>query len=595
MTFPGPDNGLPREQESARTELDPFLISLHTDYGIAPEHLYHLSQLREFDQFKEAARHIKDDLDEDPENRTGGTLVLDGPMRSGKTLSAVALAHMLADKHIAVAKPTADTRDTTMRSNSGLEIPCSIRFNGDLSEYEAELLEADALFLDELHFSPHQLPYILQIVETRRELGKWTVISGLDKDFAGRPMAYPRFEGDTNPITSEDIEGIATEHIRMTADCDRCSEPATHSMRTVDRFDGKGYWPAYSDDPIRLPEGEGVADYCAHCSECHCMADELTADDETLRGSNFLDELETALEVLTTAEQKPWEAVEVTYETWKRGCMMRWRAISEQDPTILTRFEVAELIRLFNIFELRTQTMELIDEVTEEEPDFAIKQFSVEGGVGVGKTTLVDAMRGEFYLLPAEEDVELNRWLVASNSKDDPQMVKDSAFTSQLHFRLSKLEQMMRRSHQIAWMRKHFPDMPIPALGLDRGLEGDNVFITEFVEKDGITVTDSILLANISQAVLSGMPFEEYTIHLTAVDDKIIQRVTDRGRPYELANMERQVDMNRRMLSHFRRQQQRGMLNGHYAEIDTSELTPLEVFQQMRAEIGDKLPVRPAA
>lgn len=200
-----------------------------------------------------------------------------GAMRARKTPEAVLAAEreqIARNDHrpVLFLKPGADTRDTDMRSFSGLSRKCE-RLPSNPKEtldlLRERLTHKSICVIDEVQFLP--LPddhnYHAMIVGWYMELfidaakeGCAIFLAGLDADFLGQPFK----------ISRSLLLDPRVRRVQLYPVCTTCgSEHATLTQRL---FHGK---PAPRSMPSILPEGENKAvTYEPRCLHCHVVEDE---------------------------------------------------------------------------------------------------------------------------------------------------------------------------------------------------------------------------------------------------------------------------------------------------------------------------------
>ena len=127
----------------------------------------------------------------------------------------------IAKRKFQLFKPSVDNRysETEVVSHSGQRMKCDVVSNtGDI----LEKVEWDTLIvgIDEAQFFG---PDLLCAVNVLATLGKRIIVAGLDMDSTGAPFG---------PMPK--LLAIAEEVTKLTAVCEVCGEPATHTHRKSD-------------------------------------------------------------------------------------------------------------------------------------------------------------------------------------------------------------------------------------------------------------------------------------------------------------------------------------------------------------------------
>ena len=152
--------------------------------------------------------------------RTGRVEVICGSMFSGKSeelLRRLKRAR-IAKKKYQLFKPAIDDRYSTTEvvSHSGDRLDCQVLKNSyqiiDSLENNTEIVAFDeAQFFDSM---------LLETVTSLANMGKRVIIAGLDMDSSGKPFG-------PMPL----LLAVAEEVLKLTAVCEECGEPATHTYR----------------------------------------------------------------------------------------------------------------------------------------------------------------------------------------------------------------------------------------------------------------------------------------------------------------------------------------------------------------------------
>jgi len=150
--------------------------------------------------------------------------VICGPMFSGKSEELLRRLKRadIAKRKSQLFKPECDKRysKTEVATHSGEKRKCEVIEK----DREEEILKSvysdtDVVALDEAQFFG---VYILEVALTLSRAGKRVIIAGLDMDSNGVPFG---------PIP--ELLAVAEDITKLTAVCEVCGEPATHSYRKV--------------------------------------------------------------------------------------------------------------------------------------------------------------------------------------------------------------------------------------------------------------------------------------------------------------------------------------------------------------------------
>jgi thymidine kinase len=185
---------------------------------------------------------------------SGWLKVIAGPMYSGKTEEMLRLLHReyYADKAVVAFRPAADTRDeeNSLLSRSGIYFPAiTVKSSFAIADFLINNAPKDVVAIDEAQFFDSELP---EIVDGLADMGKTVLVSGLDKDFLGRPFG---------PMG--DLLVMADEVVKLSAICATCKQSASRTQRLIDGG------PATADDPLVVIGGKGDDRYEARCREHH--------------------------------------------------------------------------------------------------------------------------------------------------------------------------------------------------------------------------------------------------------------------------------------------------------------------------------------
>ena len=146
--------------------------------------------------------------------------VICGPMFSGKSEELLRRLNRasIAKRKFELFKPAIDDRysEDEVVSHSGQAMSCTPLINAhDIVEQIAK--DTKIVAVDEAQFFDFRL--VATVLELTRQ-GKRVVIAGLDMDSSGVPFG---------PVPQ--LMAMAEEVTKLTAVCEACGEPATHSYR----------------------------------------------------------------------------------------------------------------------------------------------------------------------------------------------------------------------------------------------------------------------------------------------------------------------------------------------------------------------------
>jgi len=158
----------------------------------------------------------------------GRVEVICGPMFSGKSeelLRRLKRAR-IAKKKYQLFKPLVDNRysETEVVAHSGERLECQVLKNSyqitDALEEDTEIIAFDeAQFFDSM---------LLGVTTSLANMGKRVIIAGLDMDSSGKPFG-----------SMPGLMAVAEEVLKLTAVCEECGEPATHTYRRTDEIKGQ--------------------------------------------------------------------------------------------------------------------------------------------------------------------------------------------------------------------------------------------------------------------------------------------------------------------------------------------------------------------
>lgn len=516
--------------ECSRSEFDRHEVQQGAEIlsasRLRPEHLYEVMTSPSASEFLQLLPLLQQWRQEG----VGGIVRFTGPMRGGKTLYALAVAFSIfKDDSVLFAKSAGDMRDPgEIRSNAGLSSESNGNGNFVFTSFDGPdsiesqrdaMLGAELLVLDEVLFcSEAEIALLRDIAQQRTEMGKVTIVSSLDKDFRRQPMVgYLEFES----LTGNNVELVCR------AKCEVSGLPfATVTQRMISQG-GNGWYPARLEDPVIIAEMPGAEErYGPRVALFHRLAHELDqdAEEEVLRGMRVLAELDLLLD---SVEQRVWMDTDGDMRAWQQQLMDRWFAIrDEAGPSALTRHEIALLIKITEIAIKRERLLHLQHHM----PYF--KRVYIDGGLGVGKSTLIKNLQAGYGVPQVREDVTLSRW-IASSIGGTPDEKRQSAELAQLYYRVSKIDEMLDTVIRIAGIRSLGGDVS-HTIVVDRSLyPGDEQFIQMHIESGNIE--DRSRLDRLLALVEPLLPREQYFVFLTASPHRLQQRQLDRDRAFERA------------------------------------------------------------
>ena len=157
--------------------------------------------------------------------KVGRIEVICGPMFSGKSeelLRRLKRAR-IAKKEYQLFKPSIDDRysETEVVSHSGERLECQVLQNLFHISDQIYVGDDEIVAFDEAQF-------LLSAAIKLANLGKRVIIAGLDMDSQGQPFG---------PMPN--LMAIAEEVLKLTAVCEVCGEPATHTFRSTNEEKGQ--------------------------------------------------------------------------------------------------------------------------------------------------------------------------------------------------------------------------------------------------------------------------------------------------------------------------------------------------------------------
>jgi thymidine kinase len=160
----------------------------------------------------------------------GRVEVICGPMFSGKSEELLRRLKRakIAKKKYQLFKPEVDDRysDTEVVSHSGERLECQVLQNSfHLSDQYNLNEDTKIVAFDEAQFFDSML---VSTVTSLANMGKRVIVAGLDMDSRGAPFG---------PMP--ELMAVAEEVLKLTAVCESCGEPATHTYRTTEKEKGQ--------------------------------------------------------------------------------------------------------------------------------------------------------------------------------------------------------------------------------------------------------------------------------------------------------------------------------------------------------------------
>ena len=118
-------------------------------------------------------------------SRNGELHIILGPMFSGKTTRLIELSQSIG--HPLFINYALDTRyhPTLLTTHSGIQVPCIQTLELKPLLCQKELIESDAIFINEAQFFPDLFAVVNILVET---LHKRVFVCGLDGDYQRNPF-----------------------------------------------------------------------------------------------------------------------------------------------------------------------------------------------------------------------------------------------------------------------------------------------------------------------------------------------------------------------------------------------------------------------
>lgn len=199
----------------------------------------------------------------------GRSILFTGPMKSGKSLELLKVAHSLDSKNIPYLsfKPKADTRDRGFIKSRCPEypsIPCVPLANPNSVIHLIEKHPVQHVIFDEINlFTPDIIGALGYLYMDDVSV----YAAGLDLDFRGEPFML----SGSSHISMASIKAEFDEVINLYADCEVCSAPATHTQRLRH---GK---PVIYTSPLIVIDGDEEYTYQARCAGCHKVPGKVAA------------------------------------------------------------------------------------------------------------------------------------------------------------------------------------------------------------------------------------------------------------------------------------------------------------------------------
>lgn len=190
-----------------------------------------------------------------------------GPMKAGKSLRLLEIAHENRFKNILAFKPRRDQRDGAWIKSRGsvVEFPAHWVDTGhELITHvmkRAAEYRVDIVLIDELHL--FQEPTIMHVPYSLAGKSIAVYAAGLDLDFAGRPFPVGPH------LDMCKIIGAYGVQTPVFAVCDMCGSEADRTQRLI------AGEPAATNAPLILVGGDDV--YQARCKNCHEIKEAICA------------------------------------------------------------------------------------------------------------------------------------------------------------------------------------------------------------------------------------------------------------------------------------------------------------------------------
>lgn len=243
-------------------------------------------------------------------------------------------------------------------------------------------------------------------------------------------------------------------------------------------------------------------------------------DLRTVKGSQFVNEAQIlASQLPGVLEFSKPDAV-----AWGESNLAKWMQMRATpnggDVLNLSVFEISELTRIANLAIAHTGI--------NATHALNANEISIQGGTGVGKTTVVNQLG-----LPCiREHVEDNPGLSLSYSSD-PAAARQAAFIAQMHFMLGRFSDLY----------SIFANSSPRTVVMDRSFEGDQAYIDMHQAAGNLTQEEVAILTDV-RSVFSGIrPAHQrrFNLVLYASPTDIKQRIKERGRDYEQETIDQHV------------------------------------------------------
>ena len=181
--------------------------------------------------------------------------VITGCMFSGKTDELLRLLRRaeIAGRRVILVRPTIDDRTEagSVESRSGVAYRArAVASSSDIPPI-VTAGRASVVAIDEAQFFDDGLPDVAELLAAE---GRAVLVSGLDRDFLGRPFA-----------SMPTLLTLADQVTKLTAICTVCGADATRTQRLV------GGRPAAADDPLIVVGGVNDDRYEARCRAHHVV------------------------------------------------------------------------------------------------------------------------------------------------------------------------------------------------------------------------------------------------------------------------------------------------------------------------------------
>lgn len=145
--------------------------------------------------------------------KTKGVICISGPMKAGKSLLLYSTYVGLPKDEVFAITHTYNRYPDIKSRNNGETIPAA-KVDNLMSIEPNQYLSKKYIIIDEAQFFPD----LIDFVNLNRDKVHCMLIAGLDLTFAREPF------GQIDQV-------VADQHIKLTANCDVCGQPAQYSAR----------------------------------------------------------------------------------------------------------------------------------------------------------------------------------------------------------------------------------------------------------------------------------------------------------------------------------------------------------------------------